>query len=145
MIDFIIKHEGYRSHAYLCPAKVWTIGYGHTRTAKPGMVIDKEEALRLLEEDLVGPRAAATAVTGLTSGPIYTAVVSFIFNCGVGALHGKTTQIGRHLLNKDYEKAVSGMRRYIFGNGRKLLGLVKRRKEEGDMILESIKTRHTNR
>lgn len=28
--DLIAKWEGFRAEAYLCPAGVWTIGYGHT-------------------------------------------------------------------------------------------------------------------
>ena len=43
-LDLIKKHEGYRDNAYLCPAKVWTIGYGNTfyesgRKVKEGDVI----------------------------------------------------------------------------------------------------------
>jgi len=141
MIEFIKKHEGFRAVAYLCPAKIPTIGYGHTRTVKLSDVgklkISKEQAEILLLDDLKTANAAAAAVTGLSSGPIFWAVTSFIFNLGPGALHGKTTQIARHLVMKNYTKAVAGMQRYIYGGGRKLPGLVKRRKEEGDMILEN--------
>lgn len=144
MIEFIKKHEGFRAVAYLCPAKIPTIGYGHTRTVKLSDVgklkISKEEAERLLLDDLKTANAAASAVTGLSDGPVFWAVTSFIFNLGPGALHGKTTQIARHLVMKNYVKAAAGMQRYVYGGGRKLSGLVKRRKEEGDMILESLKT-----
>lgn len=144
MIEFIKKHEGFRAVAYLCPAKIPTIGYGHTRTVKPSDVgklkISKEQAEILLLDDLKTANAAAAAVTGLSDGPVFWAVTSFIFNLGPGALHGKTTQIARHLVMKNYTKAAAGMQRYVYGGGRKLPGLVKRRKEEGDMILESLKT-----
>ncbi|WP_319422749.1 lysozyme [Pleurocapsa sp. FMAR1] len=30
----IKKYEGLRTNAYLCPADVWTIGYGHTKGVK---------------------------------------------------------------------------------------------------------------
>ena len=141
MIEFIKKHEGFRAVAYLCPAGIPTIGYGHTRAVKLSDVgvrrISKEEAERLLLDDLKTANAAASAVTGLSSGPIFWAVTSFIFNLGPGALHGKTTQIARHLVMKNYVKAAAGMQRYVYGGGRKLPGLVKRRREEGDMILEN--------
>lgn len=139
MIDFIMRHEGFRAVAYLCPANVPTIGYGHTRTVKRSDVrvlrITKERAMELLLDDLRESKAAATAVTGLTSGPVFWGVVSFVFNLGPGALHGKTTQIGRHLINRDYVKAAGGMQRYVYGGGRRLRGLVTRRREEGNMIL----------
>ena len=144
MIEFIKEEEGFRAVAYLCPAKVPTIGYGHTRTVKKSDVgklkISKEQAEILLLDDLKTANAAAAAVTGLSDGPVFWAVTSFIFNLGPGALHGKTTQIARHLVMKNYPKAVAGMQRYVYGGGRKLPGLVKRRKKEGDMILESLKT-----
>ena len=144
MIEFIKEEEGFRAVAYLCPAKIPTIGYGHTRTVKLSDVgvkkISKEQAEILLLDDLKTANAAAAAVTGLSDGPIFWAVTSFIFNLGPGALHGKSTQIARHLVMKNYVKAAAGMQRYVYGGGRKLPGLVKRRKKEGDMILESLKT-----
>ena len=33
-LDLIKSFEGLRLEAYLCPAKVWTIGYGHTGLVK---------------------------------------------------------------------------------------------------------------
>jgi lysozyme len=27
--DLMHKYEGYRNRPYLCPAHIWTIGYGH--------------------------------------------------------------------------------------------------------------------
>ena len=139
MIDFIKNHEGFRSVCYLCPAGIPTIGYGHTRTLKRSDVgvlrISKERAEELLLDDLREPKAAAYALTGLTNGPIFWGVVSFVFNLGPSALHGKSTQIGRHLVDKNYLKAVAGMQRYVYGGGRRLNGLVRRRKEEGNLIL----------
>jgi GH24 family phage-related lysozyme (muramidase) len=44
-IDLIKKFEGLRLTAYVCPAGVLTIGYGHTGSdVKPGMKIDEKEA-----------------------------------------------------------------------------------------------------
>lgn len=44
-IEFIIKEEREVLTAYLCPAKVWTIGVGHTGAdVKPNMVITKEKS-----------------------------------------------------------------------------------------------------
>ena len=43
-IDLIKKYEGLRLEAYLCPAGVWTIGYGHTAGVGKGMKITAEQA-----------------------------------------------------------------------------------------------------
>lgn len=141
LLDFIARHEGLRLVCYLDSANVPTIGYGHTKTVKRSDVgvktITKEEALKLLKEDVAAAAHAAHAITGLHKGKIFNGVTSFIFNLGPGALHGKSTQIGRHLLNKDYEKAAKGMNRYVFAGGRRLRGLVQRRKEEANLVWKS--------
>ena len=56
-IEFIKKFEGLCLQAYLCPAGVWTIGYGSTqisgRSVTPKDVISKEIAEILLKNDLM--------------------------------------------------------------------------------------------
>lgn len=141
LLNFIARHEGLRLVCYLDPANVPTIGYGHTKTVSRADVgvkkITREEALLLLKEDLAAAKHAAHAITGLYSGKVFNGVTSFIFNLGPGALHGKTTQIGRHLLEKDYEKAAQGMQRYVYAGGRRLGGLVTRRREEANLVWKS--------
>tara|TARA_R110000772_G_scaffold66361_1_gene147839 strand:+ start:30408 stop:30938 length:531 start_codon:yes stop_codon:yes gene_type:complete len=136
---FIARHEGLRLVCYLDAADVPTIGYGHTATvgrADVGVLkITKDKAHALLLQDIKWASMSAYAITGYSSGNVHDAITSFIFNLGPGALHGKSTQIGRHLLNKDYTAAYYGMQKYVFGGGRRLNGLVTRRKEEGEMLL----------
>lgn len=50
--ELIKEFEGLRLKAYLCPAGVWTIGYGHTKGVTKGQIISKERAEELLTEDL---------------------------------------------------------------------------------------------
>lgn len=138
-MNLIKKHEGLRLKAYLDPAGVPTIGWGHTRTVthkdvEDGRTITIEEAQRLFEQDILPAAFAATAVTGLTRGPIYEGITSFVFNLGPLALHGKSTRIGYHLMNKNYRLAAVGMQRYVYAGGRKLRGLVNRRKEEAELV-----------
>jgi lysozyme len=52
-IELIKAHEGLRLDAYLCPAGVPTIGYGHTYNVKMGDRITEEQAERLLIGDLI--------------------------------------------------------------------------------------------
>ena len=51
-IELIKRYEGLRLEAYVCPAGVLTIGWGHTKGVKAGMVIDLAEAERLLADDI---------------------------------------------------------------------------------------------
>ena len=52
-IALIVEFEGYRGEAYLCPAGVWTIGYGSTKGVKPGDRITMYEAKERLKVELV--------------------------------------------------------------------------------------------
>jgi len=141
LTTFVARHEGLRLICYADPAGVPTIGYGHTRTVSLSdvgrKIITRDEALRLLKEDLAAAKHAAAAITGLGSGDVFIGVTSFIFNLGPGALHGKSTEIGRHLLNQDYEKAADGMKRYVYAGGRRLRGLVRRREEEANLVFKT--------
>ena len=51
--NFIKNQEGLRLNAYLCPARVWTIGYGHTGAdVVKGKVITKEQAEIYFKNDI---------------------------------------------------------------------------------------------
>lgn len=143
-MNSIKRHEGLELTAYFDPVGVPTIGWGHIATVTREDVLNKktislEEAQRLFESDVKWASAAATAVTGLTKGPVHEGVTSFVFNLGVMALHGGNTRIGYHLMNRNYNKAYVGMQKYVYAGGKKLRGLVKRRKEEGELVLRGNK------
>lgn len=139
-MNIIKKHEGLRLKAYFDPIGVPTIGWGHISTVTradvlAGKTITLEEAQALFDQDVKAASWAAVAATGMASGPVHEAITSFVFNLGPGALHGKSTRIAEHLINKNYNKAYLGMQRFVYAGGRKLPGLVKRRKEEGELLL----------
>lgn len=128
-VELVKSHEGLSLKAYLCPAGVWTIGYGHTRTAKKGMEITPKKALDLLLEDL---QVAENAVSSMVDVPLtqgqFDALVSFVFNLGAGNF--KTSTLRRKLNAGDYSGASAEFGRWVYSSGRKLGGLVKRRAEE---------------
>lgn len=133
-IDLIKSHEGLRLNAYLCPAGVLTIGYGHTATVYPNMAITTSQAETLLTEDL---RKFEDAVSKYVTVPIsqnqFDALVSFSFNVGVGAFRGST--LLRLLNNKRYRQAANEFDRWVNGGGVRLPGLVRRRREEKELFL----------
>ena len=51
-IQLIKKFEGCRTEAYQDSVGVWTIGYGHTKSVFEGMIISKDDADKMLLEEL---------------------------------------------------------------------------------------------
>ena len=50
--QLIKQFEGLRLEAYLCPAGIWTIGYGHTSGVSPNSFITIQEADEYLHRDV---------------------------------------------------------------------------------------------
>lgn len=109
--------EGLRLKAYRDATGTWTVGYGHTLTAKEGMTITVEQAEELFAQDMA---PLLKQVEGL---PLIeaAALVSFGFNCGLGAL--KRVMAGESKLS-DFTKS----------KGKELPGLVSRRQLEAALI-----------
>lgn len=129
-VELIKESEGLRLEAYLpTPNDVWTIGYGHTKTAKPGMRITKAGAESLLLHDLqwVEGTIAKYVKVPLNQNQ-YDALSSFIYNVGATAFK-KSTML--KLLNKgDYDGAANQFPRWNKQKGRVLNGLTARRQKE---------------
>jgi GH24 family phage-related lysozyme (muramidase) len=136
-ISLIKAHEGLRLHAYLCPAGVWTIGYGHTSaagepTVVKGMRITNAEADSILRRDLAAfERGVARRVkVGLTQNQ-FDALVSFAFNVGLGAFERST--LLRKLNAGRYGDVPAELMKWTRGGGRELPGLVNRRRDEAGL------------
>lgn len=126
----IIKHfEGLKLEAYKCPGDVPTIGWGHTRGVRMGQKISVAQAEVFLDHDY---QEAEDAVKELVTVPLTTnqlgALVSLVFNIGVGAFRGSTLR--RKLNTGDYAGAADEFDRWVFASGKRLQGLVLRRKVE---------------
>ena len=134
-VELIKESEGLRLQAYLpTPNDVWTIGYGHTKTAKKDMKITKAGAEALLLHDLAW---VETAIDTYVQVPLnqnqYDALASFIYNVGATAFK-KSTML--KLLNKgDYQGAANQFPRWDKQKGKVLKGLTTRRKHERDLFL----------
>jgi lysozyme len=62
LVTQLKRDEGLRLKAYKDTLGVWTIGYGHTGTAKRGMVITEAEAEALLVKDIENAKAIAKRI-----------------------------------------------------------------------------------
>jgi lysozyme len=82
--DLIKAFEGYRRHAARLANGRWTIGYGHTLTAREGAEVSEKDAEALLTYDLI---AVAHAVNDQTYTPLtqnqFDALCAFAFNIGL--------------------------------------------------------------
>lgn len=126
----VSNFEGLRLEAYQDSVGVWTIGYGSTGDhVYPGKTITKDEAEQLLMEDA---ERFVEAVNDYVTVPLtqyqFDALVSFSFNLGQGALHDSTLL---EILNtEDYNGAASEFSKWVYAGGKRLRGLVRRRKGE---------------
>ena len=128
-VALIKRWEGCRLKAYLCPANVWTVGYGHTKTVKPGQRINQAQANALLAKDLVVyEEAVRKHVTSKLTQHQFDALVSLCFNIGVGAFRNST--LVRLLNQKRYSQAADEFDRWVYADSKRLPGLVSRRKAE---------------
>lgn len=133
-LEIIKTFEGLRLEAYLCPANVWTIGYGHTKTARKGMKITNEEAEKLLKEDIIWVKSCIdSAVKTELSANQVAAVYSFIYNVGAGAFRSST--LLRKLNQGDYTGAADEFPRWNKAGGKVIKGLIRRRKTEREVFL----------
>lgn len=131
-IDLIKDFEGLHLTPYLCPAKVWTIGYGHTRTVRNGMSITQEEADHLLDGDLqIVSRAVQRLVTVPLNDNQFAALVSFTFNVGKSNFEHSTLL---RLLNRGwYDQVPAQLMRWNRSRGEVLGGLSRRRGAEAKL------------
>lgn len=123
-----------RAHPYICPAGYWTIGYG--RLCNPDdPAINEEEGEIFLRQDL---RTALIAtlrycpVLAAESEARLSAIVDFTFNLGAGRL--QTSNLRRRVNQRDWSNAANELRRWVYGGGKVLPGLVARREAEAALV-----------
>ena len=121
--------EGCRLKAYQDAGGVWTIGWGHTTTAREGLRITPERAEKLLRDDLaVAASAVRRLVTARLTAGQEQALTSFVFNIGASAFERSTM---RALINQGrMAEADEQFPRWVHAGGQVLPGLVVRRAVE---------------
>lgn len=131
-LTLIRQFEGFSPTPYRCPAGIWTIGYGHVLLpAEEGSLLRVDEAMAktLLRGDV---RHAERAVRRLIRTPLtqsqFDALVSFTFNLGAAAL--QRSSLRRSIHRREEGEVAQQWMRWVWGGGRKLAGLAKRRAAE---------------
>ena len=134
-IDLIKQFEGCRLKPYLCPAKKWTVGYGHvlgngaTLAEADNRTFTKEEVDVLLRTDLARfERGVLRYCTVYLSQSQFDALVSWSYNLGLGTLQRSTLR--QKILRKDGEAASKELLKYDKVGGKAIKGLTRRRQAE---------------
>lgn len=137
-IKLIKRFEGLSLTAYLCPANVLTIGYGHTAGVFSGQTITEKEADDLLKKDLATAENAVNAENLNINQNQFDALVSFTFNCGVGAFQRSTLLKKIKENPKNYEAIGVEFNRWVTANGQTLNALKLRREAEFNLYKKKI-------
>ncbi len=154
------RFEGCRNKPYLCPATIWTVGYGEVlyqdqirlpvmrKEGYTGMirseyplrqednrVWSKEEINKLFERSIgTFERGVLRLVPGSVSRQgRFDALVSFAFNAGLGNLQRSTIRMKAN--RGEWEDAAEAFMQWTKGGGKELPGLVRRRKAEKELFL----------
>lgn len=139
-VELIKSFEGFRARATELPNGRWIVGFGHTKGARAGLRVTREEAELVLRhhdlrpiEDLIAERV----LTPLTQNE-FDALVSFAFNIGAEAFLESNVLA---LLNSGERlQAAEGMSAWrkgrVDGEVRVIDALVRRRAAEKALFLE---------
>ena len=99
-INLVKSFEGFRDKAYLCPANVWTIGYGTTCGVKDGDYLTEDQAQNLLLIEIINKsKDIDKLVTVNINQNQFDALCSLVYNIGVNAF--KDSTLLKLINNKD--------------------------------------------
>lgn len=129
LIQKIKEFEVLRLKSYKDSAGVWTIGYGHTRGVKSGQIITKKQAESLFRGDLLSSEEFVNNLGLSLSQGQFDALVDFAYNLGTGSL-SRSTLLKKILTKAPTSEIQDEFKRWVYADGKKLKGLVKRREWE---------------
>lgn len=155
------KFEGYKNKPYLCPAHIWSVGWGtvlyqnqiklpmirvegkdvpmirkeYPLRQEDNRVWSKEELVEIFKNDLASfERAVLRLVPGCAGHQgRFDALVCLAYNIGAGNLQRSTIRMKAN--RGDWEGAAEAFMAWTKGGGKVLPGLVKRRQAEKALFL----------
>lgn len=135
--NLIKMYEGFKAFAYLCPAGVWTVGFGTTRIN--GQPVNEHhkvtvtEANVLLESDLKQFEDSINALVkvDLTQNQ-FDALVSFVYN--LGAENFKKSTLLKKINVGEFSEAAEEFLKWNKAKGKILPGLTRRREAEKSLF-----------
>lgn len=130
-IDAIKEFEGCELESYRDSGGVWTIGIGHTKGVTAGQEITQEQAEMLFRNDVMTFEKAVIALYPKAKQHEFDALVSLVYNAGIGAAGGTLSTLIKRGSSKDVIQKW-WKSHYITCKGKKLKGLVRRREWEAE-------------
>ena len=133
--------EGLRLRPYICPAGYPTIGYGTvnkpdgTTVSMDDPPIDQETAEAWLQHELRAtylPGVLRASPALLARPAVLGALTDFAYNLGVPRYRSSTLR--RRIDEGDWPAARAELARWVYGGGRRLPGLVRRRAAEAALL-----------
>jgi lysozyme len=135
------RFEGVFLKPYLCPAGVPTIGVGATtyedgtpvKLSDPPITVERAD--QLLESQALTYLDAVTNISPvlLDHHERHVGIADFAYN--LGTTRYKASTLRKRVEAEDWEGAASEMMKWVWGGGRKLPGLVKRRTVDANLLL----------
>ena len=125
------------AHPYICPAGYWTIGYGRLCDPKHPPIGEAEAEIFLARDLQTALSATLRYCPVLSAEPEgrLSAIVDFTFNLGAGRL--QTSTLRRRVNQRDWVAAGQELRRWVYGGGKVLPGLVARRDAEAAWLFRN--------
>jgi lysozyme len=139
-ITLIEYSEGFQPRAYLCPAHVWTIFYGHTGyDVHPGMTGTRQQGELVLKNDLLRfDNYIKRTVDRNMKWHEYDALSSFVFNVG----YKINSELKEALDTGNTRMVITILMKYTKAkvNGRLIIlpGLLQRRKAESALYQDNL-------
>ena len=131
----IVPWEGGRRETYADIVGVPTICFGHTATARPGMVATEQQCRDLLTADMLSHLAGIEHCIGTELEPHqWAALLSWAFNVGTGAACGSTLV---RMINagRPPEEWCHQLERWVYAGNKRVQGLANRRQAEMALCL----------
>lgn len=136
-VELCKKWEGFSAKPYICPAGYPTIGYGTvykpdgTKVSMSDSPISKETAEAWLVQEITHNylRGVLRASPSLITNPdLLAAITDFAYNLGVARYRASTLR--KRVDAGDLDGCATELRKWVYGGGKKLRGLVLRREDE---------------
>ena len=141
-VNLCKKWEGFSDVPYICPAGYPTIGYGTvfkpngTKVTMSDSSISKETAETWLRQEITtnylqGVLKASPSL--INNIELLAAITDFAYNLGVARYRASTLR--KRVDAEDLDGCATELRKWVYGGGKKLRGLVLRREDEIALFL----------
>lgn len=144
LVELVKRSEGFQrvvrrqptitAVPYVCPAGYWTIGYGILcQKYHPPISLEEGEAMlaRVLPTYLTHALRLSPLLVGEGEARV-SAIADFVFNLGPTRYAASTLR--RRVNQRDWNAAAVEIRKWVWGGGRRLPGLVRRRELEAQLL-----------